>query len=105
MRKKKSTEVVAVEEKDAPAESKSVELMRDITSIPVFYANQAMIQTSQMDVRIIFCQIQGAKEGGGVLTNPQTIVYMPIDHARRVAKILNDQLQKYESEFPKASVN
>lgn len=64
-------------------------------SVPVYYSNQAMVSTTNFDVKIVHCQIVSSDESG-METNPQMVVYMTVDHARRIAQLMADQIAKYD---------
>lgn len=89
-------------ETQAPQQEREITFFRPLESVPIFYSNQALITTSQVDVRIVHCQVLKTDEKS-MTTDPQVVTYMPIDHARRVAKILTDQLAQYDEQFKKSN--
>jgi Protein of unknown function (DUF3467) len=75
-------------------------MVKSIESVPNYYANLASIRTSPHDVQIIHCQTLLVEEGEATVL-PQAIVYMSHTHAKRLAGIILQQIEAYETQFGK----
>jgi hypothetical protein len=100
MRKKKPDSDEEEGAAEAPAQTIDIRFARELTTLPVYYSNQASVRTSPHDVQIIFGQAMEATPQM-VTTNPQVMVYLSMVHAKRLAAILTNQVSFYEANFGK----
>jgi len=64
----------------------------------VLYSNDTQVQTTPWDIRLIFGRIESAPTEGdlSLIVNQVGEVSMSLQHAKRVAAILHDQITQYE---------
>lgn len=77
--------------------------IRDLTMSPTFaayYANDTQIQTSPWDVRLMFGQIVEVEpEKNRAVILRIADVRLSLEHAKRITKILVQQLAQFEATF------
>lgn len=64
----------------------------------LLYANSVQIQMSLYDFNLIFGMVGGIKNGRVQIAALQTIIISP-QHAKELAKVLTENVQKYEEKF------
>lgn len=71
--------------------AKAMNFVRPFTDCPVFYSNIGQVASSSNEVRLVLCQaIDQSPEAIDV--NPQVVVYLPHEHAKRLADVILQQL-------------
>lgn len=70
-----------------------INFVKPFTDCPSFYSNIGQVSTSANDVRLVLCHAL-EQVSDGVDVNPQAVVYMPHEHAKRLADIILVQLEK-----------
>lgn len=89
------SKVPAAEKSESPGSKVAnvLNFLRPYTDCPTFYSNIGQVSTSANEVRLVLCQAVEPTEDG-LTVNPQVVVYLPLDHAKRLADVISQQLLK-----------
>lgn len=67
-------------------------------NVPNIYSNMVRITTSFFDIRFLFAEAIAVSDGKGVAVPHITIAMSP-EHAKALAKVLINTIEKYEERF------